>query len=195
MRIRLILWKNLSSNCETALNSSPSPSVPLTAPDEGESKKKLLYSDTFSQTARTWSNSSALASWLFPSGNDFARCSLESSMLKELMVMLTVRRSDSKESMTSATLPSTAHHIVGNTFPYTIQDWSDDISLASEHNIDGFALNIGTDPWQPDRVADAHQAALQSGLDFILGYVLPSLCFSYRCTGFTLPRSQIRRSS
>ncbi|KAF5332416.1 hypothetical protein D9758_015114 [Tetrapyrgos nigripes] len=62
-----------------------------------------------------------------------------------------------------------AHHMVGNTFPYTIQDWPDDISLASKHNIDGFALNIGSDPWEPDRVADAYQAALQSGLDFILG--------------------------
>ncbi|KAF5333807.1 hypothetical protein D9758_015237 [Tetrapyrgos nigripes] len=88
-----------------------------------------------------------------------------------------------------------AHHMVGNTFPYTIQDWLDDISLASKYNIDGFALNIGIDPWQPDRVADAYQAALQSGLDFILGYVLPSLCFSYRRTSFTLPRSQIRWSS
>ncbi|KAF5357629.1 hypothetical protein D9758_007525 [Tetrapyrgos nigripes] len=58
--------------------------------------------------------------------------------------------------------------MVGNTFPYTIQDWLDDISLASKHNIDGFALNIGIDPWQPDRVADAYQAALQSGLDFKL---------------------------
>ncbi|KAF5332414.1 hypothetical protein D9758_015098 [Tetrapyrgos nigripes] len=57
-----------------------------------------------------------------------------------------------------------AHHIVGN----TIQDWPDDISLASKHNIDGFALNIGTDSWQPDCVADAYQAALQSGLDFKL---------------------------
>ncbi|KAF5332407.1 hypothetical protein D9758_015123 [Tetrapyrgos nigripes] len=51
--------------------------------------------------------------------------------------------------------------------------WSDDISLASKHNIDDFALNIGSDPWQPDRVADAYQAALQSG--WILSLDMTSL--------------------
>ncbi|THV05334.1 hypothetical protein K435DRAFT_745710 [Dendrothele bispora CBS 962.96] len=59
-----------------------------------------------------------------------------------------------------------AHHMVGNTFPYTLQDWADDISLAHSSGIDGFALNMGSDEWQPDRVADAYQAALQSGLAF-----------------------------
>jgi glucan endo-1,3-alpha-glucosidase len=48
-----------------------------------------------------------------------------------------------------------AHHMVGNTFPYTPQDWADDIALAHASGIDGFALNMGTDNWQPARVADA----------------------------------------
>ena len=48
-----------------------------------------------------------------------------------------------------------AHHMVGNTFPYTIDDWAEDIVLAHEAGIDGFALNMGTDSWQPARVADA----------------------------------------
>ncbi|TFK40779.1 glycoside hydrolase family 71 protein [Crucibulum laeve] len=61
-----------------------------------------------------------------------------------------------------------AHHMVGNTFPYTLQDWSDDITMAHAAGIDGFALNVGVDEWQPARVADAYQAALQSGLDFKL---------------------------
>jgi glucan endo-1,3-alpha-glucosidase len=47
-------------------------------------------------------------------------------------------------------------------------DWADDIALASQSGIDGFALNMGQDDWQPARVADAYQAALQSGLDFKL---------------------------
>ena len=70
--------------------------------DELESAKKERYSETFSHAWRTWSTSSALASWLLPSGqrrpiqgNSFARDSLESSVPKELMVMLTVRRSAS----------------------------------------------------------------------------------------------------
>jgi len=48
-----------------------------------------------------------------------------------------------------------AHHMVGNTFPYTLQDWADDIALAHASGIDGFALNMGIDDWQPARVADA----------------------------------------
>lgn len=49
-----------------------------------------------------------------------------------------------------------AHHIIGNTFPYTIQDWADDIALAHASGIDGFALNMGSDSWEPARVADAY---------------------------------------
>lgn len=48
-----------------------------------------------------------------------------------------------------------AHHMVGNTYPYTSQDWLDDINLAHANGIDAFALNIGSDSWQPDRVKDA----------------------------------------
>lgn len=48
-----------------------------------------------------------------------------------------------------------AHHMVGNTFPYTTADWSADIALAHASGIDGFALNMGSDDWQPARVADA----------------------------------------
>ncbi|KDQ62413.1 glycoside hydrolase family 71 protein [Jaapia argillacea MUCL 33604] len=61
-----------------------------------------------------------------------------------------------------------AHHMVGNTFPYTLSNWAADIALAHSSGIDGFALNVGSDSWQPARVADAYQAALQSGLDFKL---------------------------
>jgi glucan endo-1,3-alpha-glucosidase len=79
-----------------------------------------------------------------------------------------------------------AHFIVGNTYPYTIDDWTQgvslsltfisrkwltkkkkffqpqlhiDITLASSKGIDAFALNVGRDSWQPDRVADAFTAA------------------------------------
>jgi hypothetical protein len=49
-----------------------------------------------------------------------------------------------------------AHHMVGNTYPYTITDWANDIALAHSYGIDGFALNVGVDSWQPQRVADAY---------------------------------------
>ncbi|KAH6912693.1 glycoside hydrolase family 71 protein [Coprinopsis sp. MPI-PUGE-AT-0042] len=61
-----------------------------------------------------------------------------------------------------------AHHMVGNTFPYTKQDWAEDIQLAHAAGIDGFALNTGREDWEPARIADAYQAALESGLDFKL---------------------------
>jgi len=61
-----------------------------------------------------------------------------------------------------------AHVMVGNTYPYTIDNWTSDIQLASDNGIDGFALNVGSDSWQPDRVADAYQAASNLGLDFKL---------------------------
>ncbi|KAI9573692.1 glycoside hydrolase family 71 protein [Boletus coccyginus] len=61
-----------------------------------------------------------------------------------------------------------AHFMVGNTYPYTQQDWLSDILLAHQSGIDGFALNVGRDTWQPQQVANAYQAALQSGTGFKL---------------------------
>ncbi|OCH91847.1 glycoside hydrolase [Obba rivulosa] len=61
-----------------------------------------------------------------------------------------------------------AHHMVGNTYPYTVDNWASDISLAHSSGIDGFALNVGSDDWQPARVQDAYTAAANSGTDFQL---------------------------
>lgn len=38
-----------------------------------------------------------------------------------------------------------AHHIVGLTGDFTIDDWKSDIQLAQANGIDGFALNVGDD--------------------------------------------------
>lgn len=59
-----------------------------------------------------------------------------------------------------------AHHMVGNTFPYTRQNWAEDIALAHSASIDGFALNMGSDEWQPARVNDAYEAAIESQTGF-----------------------------
>ena len=48
-----------------------------------------------------------------------------------------------------------AHHMVGNTYPYTQDTWASDIALAQANGIDGFALNVGTDSWQVTQVASA----------------------------------------
>ncbi|TFK50918.1 glycoside hydrolase family 71 protein [Heliocybe sulcata] len=58
--------------------------------------------------------------------------------------------------------------MVGNTHPYSITDWLQDIETAHRHDIDGFALNVGRESWQKDRVVDCYTAALQSRLPFRL---------------------------
>jgi len=65
----------------------------------------------------------------------------------------------------STTLPAKrviAHHMVGNTYPYTLDTWSTDISLALSAGIDGFALNVGSGGvgnWQREQVKNAYAAA------------------------------------
>ncbi|KAG0703796.1 glycoside hydrolase family 71 protein [Suillus ampliporus] len=61
-----------------------------------------------------------------------------------------------------------AHFMVGNAYPFTVDNWLADIFLAHSSGIDGFALNVGVDDWQPSQVANAYQAALQSGTGFKL---------------------------
>jgi glucan endo-1,3-alpha-glucosidase len=34
--------------------------------------------------------------------------------------------------------------MIGNTFPYKLQDWADNVQMAYEAGFDGFALNMGT---------------------------------------------------
>ncbi|KAI0646055.1 glycoside hydrolase family 71 protein [Trametes meyenii] len=54
-----------------------------------------------------------------------------------------------------------AHVIVGNTYNYTVGNWSQDIALAASKGIDAFALNVGADSWEPAQVANAYAAAGQ----------------------------------
>lgn len=81
-------------------------------------------------------------------------------------------RSLSKRGLTPSVV---GHFMVGNTYPYTKWDWirgtrlfltlfasnmrRKDIRQASSKGLDAFALNLGVDSWQPDRIADAFEAA------------------------------------
>jgi glucan endo-1,3-alpha-glucosidase len=51
--------------------------------------------------------------------------------------------------------------MVGNSYPYTHDDWVGDIEAAQSYGLDGFALNLGSDDWQPARIADAYAAACE----------------------------------
>ncbi|KAF8600436.1 glycoside hydrolase [Ceratobasidium sp. AG-I] len=59
-----------------------------------------------------------------------------------------------------------AHVIVGNTYIYTIEQWTSDIELASSKAIDVFSLNVGSDSWQPERIKQAYDAAQEAASDF-----------------------------
>ncbi|KAK7689418.1 hypothetical protein QCA50_007210 [Cerrena zonata] len=61
-----------------------------------------------------------------------------------------------------------AHHIVGNTYNYTVQTWQNDISLAASKGIDAFALNIGRDSWESGQVSNAYSAAKSLNTTFKL---------------------------
>ncbi|KAJ7863085.1 glycoside hydrolase [Mycena olivaceomarginata] len=67
-----------------------------------------------------------------------------------------------------------AHFMVGNTFPYTLQDWTDDINLATASGLSGFALNVGgvLGDFQDTQTANAFQAAEAIGPDFKLFFSL-----------------------
>ncbi|KAJ7142373.1 glycoside hydrolase family 71 protein [Mycena epipterygia] len=60
--------------------------------------------------------------------------------------------------------------MVGNANPYTVQNWVSDIALASSKGLDGFVLNLGSDSWQPDKVADAFTAAQGANSSFKIGF-------------------------
>ncbi|KAG1742365.1 glycoside hydrolase family 71 protein [Suillus paluster] len=81
-----------------------------------------------------------------------------------------------------------AHFMVGNAYPYTVDNWLADVFLAHSSGIDGFALNVGVDDWQPSQVANAYQAALQSGTGFklFLSFDMSSLPCSTAANAATL---------
>ncbi|RPD72110.1 glycoside hydrolase family 71 protein [Lentinus tigrinus ALCF2SS1-7] len=58
--------------------------------------------------------------------------------------------------------------MVGNTYPYTVHEWKDDIALASSRGIDAFALNVGPEDWQYDSVVRCYAAALELKTPFKL---------------------------
>ncbi|KAI0262252.1 glycoside hydrolase family 71 protein [Gloeopeniophorella convolvens] len=67
--------------------------------------------------------------------------------------------------------------MVGNTYPYTALDWEADIRLAQAHGFDAFALNVGREDWQRERVADCYAAAheLRTGFQLFLSFDMTSI--------------------
>ncbi|KAJ2918338.1 hypothetical protein MD484_g2127, partial [Candolleomyces efflorescens] len=69
--------------------------------------------------------------------------------------------------------------MVGNTYPYSVDDWLADIKLASSSLLDGFVLNVGAEDWQRDRVADCFRAAARlpesTRFSFIFSFDMASI--------------------
>ncbi|KAI0077540.1 glycoside hydrolase [Panus rudis PR-1116 ss-1] len=68
-----------------------------------------------------------------------------------------------------------AHVVVGLNHNFTQDTWASEYALAQAKGIDGFALNIGNDDWQPTQVSNAYQAALNSnGFKLFLSFDMSS---------------------
>ncbi|KAH9047309.1 glycoside hydrolase family 71 protein [Lactarius hengduanensis] len=67
--------------------------------------------------------------------------------------------------------------MVGNTYPYSSSDWEADMRLAQAHGFDAFALNVGREDWQKERVADCYATAqrLQTGFKLFLSFDMTSI--------------------
>lgn len=66
----------------------------------------------------------------------------------------------SNSASNSASKYVVAHFIVGNSYSYTPAKWQADILLAAAQGIDGFALNVGSDSWEPAQMQSAYDTAL-----------------------------------
>ena len=51
------------------------------------------------------------------------------------------------------------HYMMGNSYDSNKDSFTNDITLASQAGIDGFALNIGPDDWMLDRISQMFDAA------------------------------------
>ncbi|KAJ9116385.1 hypothetical protein QFC22_004826 [Naganishia vaughanmartiniae] len=63
-----------------------------------------------------------------------------------------------------------AHFMVGIVSTYTYTDWKYDITLAKSYGIDGFALNIGKDPYTDAQLDLAYQAAKDTGFKMFISF-------------------------
>ncbi|KAG5643313.1 hypothetical protein DXG03_001197 [Asterophora parasitica] len=55
------------------------------------------------------------------------------------------------------------HHIVGSEYPYTQNDWADDLRQIAAKGIDATVLNMGSDAWERQQIGRAYAAAQSIG--------------------------------
>ena len=157
---RIELYELISSSCDNSTSSSAaaSASASVIAPSsEVSATASPVVTASSSSAVATESSSSAVS--------ESASATVSTAPSASAS---TTAPSSSDVPQASGDHVVWAHHMVGNTYPYALQDWRNDIDKAHSYGIDGFALNMGSDYWQPARIADAYSAAQQSGTGFKL---------------------------
>ncbi|CAF3398298.1 unnamed protein product [Rotaria socialis] len=91
----------------------------------------------------------------------------------------TTTSSSSQPTDTKSSKKVFAHYMVGFAYPSDQNFFDAQIKRAKSAGIDGFALNVGIDDWQPDRVTKALAAAQNNG-DFtmFISFDMSSLTFN-----------------
>ncbi|KAK4683990.1 glucan endo-1,3-alpha-glucosidase, partial [Tremellales sp. Uapishka_1] len=195
----------VTTSASTAHSTSTSKSTTTTSKATTTTTKTTTTAKTTTTTSKATSTSTSKAS----SSMSTKASSSTSSAKASTATVTTVgtSKADATATTTTATVVTSslvsgaasppaatgtralyAHHMVGNTYSYTQATWADDIALAAAAGIDGFALNMGSDSWQPPSVAMAYAAAEASGLDFklFLSFDMSSLSCSSASAGTTL---------
>lgn len=173
----LDLYELASSVCDNTTTTSAAPStsgvlvVIPTIASSSSSPVATVVPGVSSATAI----SSAAATTVVPSSVVVSSAAVSSAAVTSVAVSSVAASPVSTAAPSPSEVPSSsdthyvwAHHMVGNTYPYGVNDWLNDVNKASAYGIDGFALNMGSDYWQPARIADAYTAAQNSGTGFKL---------------------------
>ncbi|KAJ2984799.1 hypothetical protein NUW54_g10372 [Trametes sanguinea] len=181
--------EELLHDMEQALGISTSSDAVAPSTSIASSTQDASLSATGSSSASlsvSPSSSESTSSSALPSGTNLDQAATSVSLTATTAVLPTPSSAPQNSSASSGNLTQTpavfAHVIVGNTYNYTAANWLQglsaatfgtllnacilclqpaDITLAASKGIDAFALNVGSDNWEPSQVANAYAAAGQ----------------------------------
>lgn len=158
------------------LISSPSSTYADSMSTDSATTTLVTLTDTASATSvASIINSASAVTVTSGYASEAATVTESTTMSTSVIAPTSTTSTESTASAASTSVPSSssthqvwAHYMVGNTYPYTASNWASDISAALTAGIDGFALNMGSDYWQPARVADAYSVAASTGFKLFL---------------------------
>ncbi|KAJ2993415.1 hypothetical protein NUW54_g7727 [Trametes sanguinea] len=161
------VMEELLHDMEQALGISTSSDAVAPSTSVASSTRDASLSAPVSSSASLSASpsSESTSSSALPSGTNLDQAATSVSLTATTAVLPTPSSAPQNSSASSGNLTQTpavfAHVIVGNTYNYTAANWLQDITLAASKGIDAFALNVGSDNWEPSQVANAYAAAGQ----------------------------------